>query len=112
MLALPGPAEARAGVLRSLEFFGAERLPDGSLRVPFGLGAAAEWKVLAEDAPLATLQEAAAACITQAAAQGLSREEMALVQRFTSRKQPGRGAPLSGVLLFRYSASRVWASQV
>lgn len=70
-LALP-EAEARAGLLRTLEFFGAARLPcpageEPRVSIPFGLGPNAPSEVVrVADAPLGTLRAAAEACIDQA----------------------------------------------
>ena len=68
LLALDAPA-ARAGLLRCLEYYGAMRLSEGSLRIPFGIGADAPSEDVDTAAvPLAKLEAAARACVEQAAA--------------------------------------------
>lgn len=67
-MALPA-GEARSALLRTLEYYGATRLDETRMRVPFGIGEAAKWEELVvAEAPLDELRDAAAACITQASA--------------------------------------------
>ena len=63
-MALP-PAEARTALLRTLEYFGAERLDVDALRIPRGLGPDAPPSEVVDPGtvPLATLESAARACI-------------------------------------------------
>ena len=68
LMALPDE-EARAGLLRCLEYFGAARLDTHAMRVPFGLGADAPSEVVdLRQVATGRLEEAARACIDQAAA--------------------------------------------
>ena len=68
MLALP-EEEAKAGLLRCLEYFGATRLDAHAMRIPFGLGASARTEEIdLRRVSLDTLGEAARACVSQAAA--------------------------------------------
>ena len=63
------PGEARAALLRCLEYYGAVRLDEDQMRIPFGIGAdAIAREVDPRDVPLELLREAAAACISQDAA--------------------------------------------
>ena len=56
--------EARAALLRALDFFGATRQADGRLLVPHGVGADAPQQLVeAESVPLDQLHHAAARCI-------------------------------------------------
>ena len=65
------PDEARAALLRCLEFYGAVRLDEDLVRVPFGIGAdASAREVDPRKAPLELLREAALACVSQATASG------------------------------------------
>lgn len=71
------PEEARrSALLRSLEYYGAVRVGEGELEVPFGLGPAARRQVVdPAAAPLALLLEAASACVTAKAARELEAAE-------------------------------------
>jgi len=65
-LALP-EAESRAALLRSLEYFGATRLEDGTLDVCFGVGPDAERQSVPQaELSYGALQRATTACIVQA----------------------------------------------
>lgn len=104
-------AEARAGLLRCLEYYGASRLPcatdeEPRMRIPLTLGADAAYEeVGVANAPLELLRSAAEACITCAAeldaaraaaadAQALEGEgalaegEVQLARRFQARCPP------------------------
>lgn len=98
-------SEARAALLRCLEFYGAARLDEARWRIPLGLGEAAHTKeIVASEVPLETLERAAAACISAVQCRpkdeggaapnnstgevALPREQVALAQRFLSNCPP------------------------
>ena len=115
-MALPEP-EARAGLLRCLEFFGGERLPclpeaPVRMRIPRGLGPeAGTLEVAVADAPLEDLESAARACVRDAAAleaqraaeadraSGLAADEVALARRFQDKCPPFAAPGLNALSL-------------
>jgi len=58
--------ERRRVLLRSLDFFGAERLDDDLLRIPLGIGSQAEFRAVdPHKVALSVLEEAASACFSR-----------------------------------------------
>ena len=91
--------EVRAGLLRCLEYFGAQRIDEHVVRIPLGLGADADSsEVDPRTVPLTTLEVAASVCVEQAAAlaaeagvpavEVLDEDERALVRRWQSNCPP------------------------
>lgn len=61
--------ECRAGLLRTLEYYGASRINESQLTVPFGLSEGAESEIVnPARVDIALLEEAARLCIQQACA--------------------------------------------
>jgi len=60
--------DIRAGLLRSLEFFGGSRLDEDSIRIPLGVGEGVAYKVVEPSTEaISTLEAAARTCVRQVA---------------------------------------------